>query len=276
MVHFGNYNRLKVLRLVAFGAYLDDGGKGILLPKRFMPNDIKEGGEIEVFAYHDGEGKPIATTQKPFGTVGDIVKLRVVGTTPQGAFMDIGLMKDIFVPRSGQIQPMREKGEYLVKIFLDEKTGRIAATQKFNHELSNDVLNVKEKEAVQLTCYRRTDIGYVMIINNKHTGVLHFSDIFRPINEGMRFEGFIKKIYPETNNIDVVLGIQGYQRISKESEKVLELLRQNSGFLPYHDKTEADVIYEVFGMSKKAFKMAIGNLYKQKTISLSDKGISLI
>lgn len=275
MINFGDYNQLKVLRFVEFGAYLDDGGKGILLPKRFVPKDLKEGEIVEVFAYHDGEGKAIATTQKPYGKVGDIVKLKAVGVTNQGAFMDMGLMKDIFVPRSQQLNPMMPNGEYIVKIYLDEKTGRIAATQKFNHLLSNDNLSVNEKDIVKLLCYRRTDIGYVMIINNKHTGVLHFSDIFKSIHEGMMFEGYVKKIY-ENNNVDVALGQSGYQRVNAETDKIITLLKKNNGFLPYHDKSNAEEIYEVFGISKKTFKMAVGNLYKQRKLDILPEGIKLI
>ena len=275
MIKVGEYNKLAVLRKVDFGVFLDDGAEGILLPKRFVPAGLSEGDEIEVFVYHDGEERLIATTQKPFGIVDDIVKLKAVNVTPQGAFMDWGLMKDLFVAKSQQITGMRPNGEYLVKIYRDEQTGRVAATEKFDESLSNDALTVKTLETVQLTVYRRTDIGYVVIINNKHTGVLHHNEIYRSIGVGDKFEGFIKKIYPD-NKIDVAAGKPGYQRVEDEAGKIIRLLKENDGYLPYYDKSDPDEIYEFFGMSKKTFKMTLGNLYRQKKISLEKTGIRLL
>ncbi|MFZ1529727.1 MAG: S1-like domain-containing RNA-binding protein [Ferruginibacter sp.] len=275
MITAGQYHNLKVMRLVEFGAYLDDGDQGILLPKRFMPAELKEGDELNVFVYHDSEDRLIATTQKPYGITGDIVKLKAVSCTPQGAFLDWGLMKDLFVPKSQQLTSMRPQGEYLVKIYLDEQTGRVAATEKFEHLLSNEELSVKEKDLVDLTVFRRTDIGYLMIINNRHTGVLHFNEIYRNITAGDRFKGFIKRIY-ENNNIDVAAGKPGYQRVEDEAGKIMRLLEENNGYLPYYDKSEPEAIYDFFGMSKKTFKMTIGNLYKQKKITLEKTGIRLL
>jgi uncharacterized protein len=276
MIKVGEYNTLKVIREVAFGVYLDDGDEGILLPKRFMPENVKIDDEISVFLYHDGEDRLIATTQKPKGILGDIVKLRCISVTPQGAFLDNGLMKDIFVPKSKQQRGMIPNGEYLVKIYLDEQTGRLAATEKIEPFLSNDDLTVKVLDEVDLTVYRRTDIGYVVIINNLHTGVLHHNEIYRDITAGDKFKGFIKKIYTEDNKIDVAAGKPGYNRVEDETEKILRLLKENNGFLPYHDKSNPDDIYSFFAMSKKTFKMTVGNLYRQKKISLEKDGIRLI
>ena len=196
MVKIGEYNVLKVIKQKPMGVFLDDGAEGILLPRRFVPPDTKMGDELKVFLYHDGEDRVIATTLEPLGILGDIVKLKVVNTTPQGAFLDWGLMKDLFVPRSQQISFMRNKGEYLVKIYKDEQTGRLAATERIEQFLSNETLTVKEKEIVDLVVYRRSDLGYVVIINNKHTGLLHFSEVYRDIEIGDRFQGFIKTILP--------------------------------------------------------------------------------
>ncbi len=275
MIKVGEYNTLKVLREVDFGVYLDDGESGILLPKRFVPAGIKTGDELKVFLYHDGEGRLIATTQRPKAILGDIVRLKAVSVTPQGAFLDNGLMKDLFVPKSKQVQGMIPNGEYLVKIYLDEQTGRLAATEKIAPFLSNEELTVKELEIVDLLVYRRTDIGYVVIINNKHTGVLHHNEIYRDISTGDRFPGFIKKIYPD-NKIDVAAGRPGYQRVEDEAGKILRLLNENGGYLPYHDKSDPEDIYSFFGMSKKTFKMTLGNLYKQRKIILENTGIKLV
>ena len=266
---------MKVLRAVDFGFYLDDGAEGILLPKRFAPEGLAIGNEIKVFIYHDSEGRLVATTQHPLGIVGDIVKLKAITVTNQGAFLDWGLMKDIFVPKSKQLSGMRQGGEYLVKIYIDEQTERVAATEKIEPFLSNETLTVKEKDIVGLTVYRRTDIGYLVIINNIHTGVLHFNEIYQSIGVGDKMKGFIKAIRPD-NKIDVVVGKPGYNRVEDEAEKVLRLLNENNGYLPYHDKSNPEEIYEFFGMSKKAFKMAVGTLYKQQKITLAKTGIKLI
>ena len=275
MVNTGEYNTMKVLRLVDFGVYLDDGAEGILLPKRFVPANLNPGDDIKVFIYHDSDDRLIATTQHPHGILGDIVKLKAVSVTAQGAFMDWGLMKDLFVAKSQQLTGMLPNGEYLVKIYRDEQTNRIAATERFDNTLSNDVLTIKVLDVVNLIVYRRTDIGYVVIINNQHTGVLHHNEIYRSIGVGDKYEGFIKKIYPD-NKIDVSAGKPGYQRVEDEAGKIVRLLEENNGYLPYYDKSDPEIIYEFFGMSKKTFKMTVGNLFKQKKILLEDTGIRLI
>ena len=275
MIKVGEFNTLRVIRTVDFGVFLDDGKEGILLPKRFVPSGLKVGDELEVFVYHDSEDRLIATTQKPLGTVGDIVALKAVSATKQGAFLDWGLMKDLFVPKSKQLGTMRVGGIYIVRIYIDEQTGRVAATEKIESFLSNEDLDLKEKDAVDLLVYRRTDIGYLCIINGKHTGVLHFSDIYQNIQVGDRLKGYVRKIREE-NKIDLALGERGYQRVSGEAGKILELLAQHGGFLPYHDKSDPEDIYDNLGMSKKAFKMAIGNLFKQKLIRIKENGIEKI
>lgn len=271
-LRIADYNTLEAIRETSIGVYLDDGREGILLPRRFVPPGLKTGDRLRVFLYHDSEDRLIATTQQPFGKAGDIVPLKAVSVTNQGAFLDWGLMKDIFVPRSQMRLPMRVGGIYIVYIYIDERTGRVAATEKIEPMLSNDPLTVKEREEVDLLTYRRTDIGYTMIINGRHTGVLHFSDIFRNIQVGDRLAGFIKAIKPD-NKIDLVLSLQGHTRIGGDAGKVMELLEAQGGFLPYHDKSDPDDIYNFFGISKKAFKMAIGNLFKQKRIVITDDGI---
>ncbi len=274
-VQVGQYNTLKVTRKVDFGFYLEDGAEGILLPKRFAPGKLRIGEEIEVFIYHDSDNRLIATTQKAKATVGEIVKMKVVSVTGLGAFLDWGLMKDLFVPKSKQIGGMHEGAEYLVKLYIDEQTGRVAATEKLESLLSNEDLTVKEKDIVDLLVYRQSELGYVMIINNKHTGLLHSNEIYTTLHIGDKLQGFIKTIRPD-NKIDVVLGKPGYQKVEDEAGKILRLLEENNGYLPYHDKSDPQEIYDFFGMSKKTFKMTTGNLYKQQKIAFTKTGIQII
>lgn len=274
MINPGQYNILKVLRLVSIGAYLDDGQEGILIPRRYVPAETKAGDELKVFVYHDSESRLIATTETPFGVVGDIVLLEAVSVTPQGAFLDWGLAKDIFVPKSKQRSRMYAGERYLVKIYLDEQTNRVAATEKIDSFLSNETVSVKEMEQVNLVVYRATEIGYLVIINNQHTGVLHYNEVFRELKTGDHLEGFVKKIY-EDNKIDVVPGKPGYGRVTDEGDKIVQLLTENGGYLPYNDKSNPEDIYRFFGVSKKTFKMTVGNLYKQRKILFTKTGIQL-
>ncbi len=274
-VNVGQFNKLRVNRKVEFGFYLEDGAEGILLPKRFAPNNLNIDDEIEVFVYHDSDNRLIATTQQPKAVVGEIAKMKVVSVTKQGAFLDWGLMKDLFVPASKQVSGMRLGGEYLVMLYIDEMTGRVAATEKVENLMSNDALTVKEMESVDLLVYRTSELGYVMIINNKHIGILHGNEVFQQLEIGDKVKGFIKKIRPD-NKIDLILGKPGYTKVEDESAKILRLLQENNGYLPYNDKSDPSDIYAFFGMSKKAFKMTTGNLYKQKKIQFTQTGIQLI
>ncbi len=280
MVKMGEYNVLKVIKEKPMGVFLDDGSNGILLPKRFVPEGTKTGDDLQVFLYFDSEDRPIATTQRPYGILGDIVRLKAVNVTNQGAFLDWGLMKDLFIPKSKMKNFMVRNGEYLVKIVMDEKTGRLAATEKLEPFLSNESLTVKEKEIVDLLVYRQTDIGYEVIINNVHKGILHNNEIYRDISIGDKFKGFIKNILPEDKSngcrIDVAAGKPGYERVEDETEKILRLLNENDGYLPYYDKSSPEDIYSFFQMSKKTFKMALGNLYKRQKIAFTKTGIQLV
>ena len=275
MIKVGEYNLLKISRKVEFGMYMDDGSEGILLPKRFVPRTARVGDELKVFLYHDSDNRLIATTQEPYGIVGDIVLLKAVAVTGAGAFLDWGLMKDLFVAKSQQLTGMHVGGTYLVKIYIDQQTGRTAATEKIDAVLSNDDLTVKELDEVDLLVYRRSDIGYVVIINGLHTGMLYFNEVFEDLKPGDKLKGFIKTIRPD-NKIDVVAGKRGYNKVEGETEKILRLLKENDGYLPYHDKSAPEEVYAFFGMSKKTFKMTTGNLFKQKKIEFTKTGIKLI
>jgi len=275
-INVGQFNLMRVDRKVDFGFYMDDGAEGILLPKRFVPSGLQVDDTISVFVYHDSDNRLIATTQEPFAVVGDIAALKVVAITNQGAFLDWGLMKDLFVPVSQQLSSMRLGGKYLVKLYLDKQTGRVAATEKIDNQISNDILTVKEGEKVKLQVYRESDIGYVVIVNQVHQGLVYKNEVFTHLHIGQMIEeGFVKKIR-EDNKLDIGIGKQGVEKLDDDQIKLIQLLKLHKGFLPYHDKSSPEDIYAFFGISKKAFKMNVGILYKAKKITIEDGGIRLV
>ncbi len=275
-INVGQFNLMRVDRKVDFGFYMDDGGEGILLPKRFVPSGLQIDDTISVFVYHDSDNRLIATTQEPFAVVGDIAALKVVEVTSQGAFLDWGLMKDLFVPVSQQLSTMRLGGKYLVKLYIDTQTGRVAATEKIDKQISNEILTVKEGEKVKIQVYRESEIGYVVIVNQVHQGLVYKNEVFTHLHIGQFIdEAFVKKIR-EDNKLDIGLGKQGGEKLADDNQKIMSLLKSHKGFLPYHDKSAPDDIYAFFCMSKKAFKMNVGMLYKLKLISIEEDGIHLI
>ncbi|MFM2439531.1 MAG: hypothetical protein RLZ16_529 [Bacteroidota bacterium] len=275
-INVGKFNLMRVDRKVDFGFYMDDGGEGILLPKRFVPSGLQVGDTISVFVYHDSDNRLIATTQEPFAEVGDIAALKVVTVTSQGAFLDWGLMKDLFVPVSQQLSTMRLGGKYLVKVYLDAQTGRVAATEKIDKQISNEYLTVKEGDKVKVQVYRESELGYVVIVNQVHQGLIYKNEVFTHIHIGQFIEdAYVKKIR-EANKLDIGIGKFGVEKLGDDQSKIVNLLKSHGNFLPYHDKSAPDDIYAFFGMSKKAFKMSVGILYKSKLIAIEDEGIRLL
>jgi uncharacterized protein len=275
MVLVGSYNTLRVVKEVDFGMYLDGGTDEILLPKRYVPEGLKPEDEINVFVYHDNEGRLIATKDKPLAVVGEIAMLEVADETKHGAFLKWGIMKDVFIPISYQDQRMKKGDKRMVMLVIDGQTGRVTATEKIDKFLSNLDLKVKEHDEVDLVVFQKTDIGYKVIINSKHTGVLHYNEVFRELEIGEKLKGFIKSIRPG-GKIDVSPGVKGYTRVKNEEERIIELLQNNSGYLPYNDKSDPESIYAFFGMSKKTFKMTLGALYKKRLVEFTQTGTKLV
>ena len=274
MVNVGQYNTLKVIKEVDFGMYLDGGEDEILLPKRYVPPGLKTGDEISVFIYHDNDGRLIATTQRPIAIVGEIAMMEVADVNTSGAFMKWGIMKDVFVPIALQEKRMRPGDHRLVMLFIDEKTGRVTGTEKIDKYLSNYELTVKDHDPVDLVVYQKTDIGYKVIVNSRHMGVIHSNEIFRELETGEKIKGFVKHVRPD-NKLDISIGSKGYTRVPEEEGKIVSLLKDNNGYLPYNDKSSPEDIYAFFGMSKKTFKMTLGALYKKRKITFTQTGTKL-
>lgn len=276
MVNVGRYNTLRVVKEVDFGVYLDGGdGLEILLPTRYVPENCNVDDEIEVFIYHDNEGRLIATTARPYAQVGEFDVMDVRNTSSLGAFIDWGIMKDILVPFGEQNGKMREGGSYLVYVYLDEKTGRVVASARIGRFLSQEAPEYQYNERVDLLVAEECDMGYKVIINNKHMGLLYRNEVFTVLMKGDRLFGYIKEVRPD-GKIDVSMHKLGYGKVDTVSERILESLRENDGYLEVNDKTEAGKIYAVFGCSKKAFKQALGSLYKQHLIRFEEDGIELV
>ena len=275
MVKVGRYNALKVIKTVDFGVYLDGEDKGeILLPARYIPENCRIGDIIDVFIYFDSEDRIIATTEKPYIQVGEFAYLKVKSTNRVGAFLDWGLMKDLLVPFREQRVNMKQGYYYTVYAYLDHESGRIVASAKLNKFLNNLPIDYEINQEVDLLVVQETEIGYKVIINNTHWGMVYYNEIFCNIEKGDHIKGYIKHIR-EDENIDVVLQPVGYEKIDTLSSEILRSLHENEGYMPLSDKSSAEQIAEHFSCSKKNFKKAIGALYKQRLILILENGIRL-
>ena len=275
-MEIGKYNKLKVVKLVDFGLYLDGGdGLEILLPVRYVPADAKVEDEIEVFIYKDNEERLIATTERPYGSVGEFRYMKVKEVSGAGAFLDWGIMKDLLVPFREQKTNMVAGKYYIVYIYLDFITRRIVASARLDKFLDNIPPDYKRNQEVDLIVTDKTDMGYKVIINNTHWGLLYNNEVFRELLTGEECKGYIKEIRDD-EKIDVSLYPIGYDKVDGVAQQIITALNNNNGYLPVNDKSDAEKIYALFSCSKKSFKMAVGSLYKERLISIEDTGIKLI
>jgi predicted RNA-binding protein (virulence factor B family) len=278
MIAIGLYNTLTVLRDTKVGLFLGEGAEdvGILLPNKYVPNDIKVGDSLAVFVYLDHEERPVATTLEPYILLNEFALLRVNYVNQVGAFLDWGLEKDLFVPFAAQARPMEKGKRYLVYMFMDPKSNRLVASSKTNQFLSNDELTIRQGDEVDLIVSHITDIGINVIINEQHKGLLYKDEVYDDaIRTGDRLRGFIKHIRPD-NKIDVSLQAFGYEKVEPNAQYILDELKASRGFLRLHDNSHPEDIKSVLKMSKKTFKKAIGALYKDKLIEIKEDGIYLI
>ena len=276
MAEIGKINHLYVVKEVDFGIYLDGGDLGeILMPKRYVPEGTQPEDTIEAFIYLDSEDRLVATTEKPFAMVEEFALLEVVSVTPVGAFLNWGLPKDLFVPFREQRQPMEEGKKYLVYVYLDLNSKRIAASSKIEQFLDNIPVDYDENEEVDLIIVNETDLGYNAIIDNSHLGVIFKNEVFQTLNPGDKVQGYIKKVRND-GKIDLRLDKVGYEKIASFVDRIIVELQKNNGFLPLTDKSSPEEIYKTFKISKKNFKATIGALYKKRFIELEEKGIRLL
>ena len=261
--------------MVNFGVYLDGDGKEILLPARYVPKDANVGDDVEVFIYHDNEGRLIATTLHPKAVVGEFAFMKVKAVNTTGAFLDWGLMKDLLVPYKEQKMTMREGKWYLVYVRLDHVTGRIMASARIEKFVNNVPPKYRMNQEVDLLVADETEIGYKVIVNNLHWGMLYHNQVFQRLEKGEHLKGYVKEIR-EDDKLDISLSPLGYQKVDGISQTILNTLQLKGGYLSVHDKSEPELIYNLFRCSKKTFKQAIGLLYKQHLIQIELKGIRMI
>ena len=276
MIHLGKINTLEIIREAVQGLYIaDEDGNEVLLPNRYVPENFKIWEKIDVFVYLDNEERPVATTDKPYIQLNDFALLRCNQVTDYGAFLDWGLVKELFCPFKEQAFKMKPGGWYLVYCYMDEKTNRLVASSKTNRFLDNKTLTVNEFDEVDLIVSHPSEIGMNVIVNKTHAGLIYKDAIFKDLSVGDKLKGIVKKIRPG-NKLDIALGQIGYRNIEPNAELIMHELHDNSGFLNLTDKSDPEDIKAQLQMSKKNFKKAVGTLYKQHLIEIKPDGIYLV
>ena len=277
MIEQGKQIELKISKRATFGLFLaDETGEEVLLPNKYCTEEMKPGITIEVFVYKDSEGKKVATTLTPKILINEFALLKVTAVTGVGAFLDWGLEKELMVPFREQKQKMTEGRWYIVYLDLDKKSDRLYASNRVERFLQNDQISVKEGDEVALVVLQKTDLGYSVIVNHAHKGLIFDNEIFQEIRVGDRLKGYVKKIRDD-QKIDISIQAIGFRNFNdSNSELIYKMLVENEGFLAITDKSSPDEIYTQFGISKKAFKKSLGALYKQRKVDIRPDGIRLL
>ncbi|MDO6560724.1 CvfB family protein [Paraglaciecola chathamensis] len=276
MLQIGKFNSLKVIKQVPFGFYLDGGDDGeVLLPTKFADEACKVGDTCQVFVYHDSDSRLIATSQTPLAQVDECAFLKVVSVNSVGAFLDWGIDKDILVPYSEQDFPMAEGVSYVVFVYFDDETGRVAASTRLRDFLFEEGKNFDPKQEVDLLICGRSDMGYKAVINGSHLGLIFKDEVFKPLRIGQRTKGFIKRVR-EDNKIDLCFQFHDDGARKDLAEQIIDDLEAHGGISTLTDKSSAQEISKRFNVSKNVYKKALGALYKQKRILLDKSKVTLI
>ena len=271
----GKYNTLTIIAVTDNGVYLDGDDLGeILLPNRYVPADCQVGKRIEVFIYTDSADRLVATTERALGQVGEFVSLKVVQVNKMGAFLDWGLPKDLLVPYNQQHTAMEVGKYYLVRIYLDQHTSRVAASSKLDKFIDIWPAEYQRGDKVKLIIGSKTDLGFKAIVNDLHWGLLYDNEIFQPLRIGKKIDGYIKQVR-EDGRLDLLLTRGSKNKVNNFADKLLDALQKNNGFLPLHDKSAPALIQRSLGVSKKTFKATVGNLLKNGKLSIEKDGIRL-
>jgi predicted RNA-binding protein (virulence factor B family) len=278
MALLGKRNLLSIVRGAPPGFYLDGGAHGeILLPGRFIPPGATPGGKIDVFVYRDSEDRLVATTQRPLAVAGEFAFLRVVSVSPRiGVFLDWGLDKDLLLPIREMSGPLNPGDRVVVQVVLDTRTDRLIASAKVNRRLELTPLDTYHAgDAVKLMVLSKSPLGYNMIVNDAHRGLLYDSGVAGSLSVGQLVEGYVRSVRPD-GKLDLATGRAGYRRIAPLTEQLLAALTAKGGRLLFHDNSPPEDIRREFGVSKKAFKQAIGALFRDRRIVIEPDGIRLV
>ena len=274
-IRLGDYNRMTVVKTVDFGVYLDGGEEGeVLLPARYVPDGCKEGDELEVFVYLDNEERLVATTQTPLAKVGDFACLEVSWVNEYGAFLNWGLMKDLFCPFREQKMKMEKGKRYIVHVHIDHESHRIVASAKVERYFDPSFPPYRYGDEVSLLVWQKTDLGFKVIVDNRYAGLVYSNQIFREIRTGDRMKGYIEAVR-EDGKIDVMLQPTGWRMTKETADVLLDYLETHQGVCRLTDKSPAEDIYQAFQVSKKSYKKAVGDLYKRRLITIEDDCIRL-
>jgi len=277
MIQLGKYNTLEIGREVDFGVYVTDGeGVEILMPKRYVPRGAQVGESLQCFVYQDSEARLIATTERPLAQVGEFASMEVKQVNQVGAFVDWGTSKELLVPHREQNREMEVGRRYIIYVYVDDQSGRLAGTARVDKYLDNVPAAYEPNEEVEVLVWKPTPLGYKVIINQQHSGLIYTNQIFQPVHVGERLRAWVKGVR-EDEKIDLSLQPMGYRNVIDSAEaQLLRALHLRDGFLPLTDKSDPAEIAEVLQMSKKNFKKAVGGLYKEKRIVIEEKGIRLL
>ena len=276
MAELGKYNILTVSKKTPQGVYLvDEDDREILLPNKYVPSKCDIGTKLNVFVYLDSEDRIIATTKSPKAEVGEFASLTVKDVNNVGAFLDWGLEKDLFVPFKEQRRTLRAGEDAVVFIYIDDETDRLLASTKLNKFLSKNIEQISSGDEVDILVATRTDLGYNCVVNNKYSGLIYQNEVFQEVSTGDKLKAYAKKVRHHDAKIDICLQKSGYDKVGDLPSQILKKLKLQAGFMPVNNKTPPEKIYDLFGVSKKTFKMAIGSLYKERKIIITDNGIKL-
>ena len=273
MIKLGSYNQLIIKRQTSVGLFLvDEDDNDILLPNKYVPETFELGEKIDAFCYLDNEERPVATTLKPYIQRDEFAFLQVAEVSEYGAFLDWGLEKHLLVPFREQRQQMLQGEWYVIYCYLDSKSFRLVASSRLDRFLSNEEMELRRGEEVKLMVSRKTDLGWELIVNNKHKGLVYSDGVFEELNPGDKMLGYVKKIRDD-QKLDISLQPLGHQKLEPSAEKVYDMLLKNKGVLKLHDRSDPEEVKAKLQMSKKTFKKAIGILYKSRKITIKEDGI---
>ena len=274
-IRLGDYNRMTVVKTVDFGVYLDGGEEGeVLLPARYVPDGCKEGDELEVFVYLDNEERLVATTQTPLAKGGDFACLEVSRVNEYGAFLNWGLLIDLFRPLREQEMKMEKGKRYIVHVHIDHESHRIVASAKVERYFDPSFPPYRYGDEVSLLVWQKTDLGFKVIVDNRYAGLVYSNQIFREIRTGDRMKGYIEAVR-EDGKIDVMLQPTGWRMTKGTADVLLDYLETHQGVCRLTDKSPAEDIYQAFQVSKKSYKKAVGDLYKRRLITIEEDCIRL-